>query len=208
MDFEKTFSDENKRFVLKTLDKLEHDIHKPAIVQLIDNGVVNIWLVLAYLAKLLKVERYLEVGVRRGFSMAIVAARRPKANLVGFDKWITDYANAPNPGPDFVRGELQRLGHIGVIEFVQGDTAETLPSYHPTELFPLILVDGDHTEAGAYRDISACLNFLAPGGYLVVDDLQDPAVMTAWTRITGESVYMESWQDGRVGVMFRTQPKL
>lgn len=203
MDFEKIFYDENKRFTLATIDKLEPDPWKGEIIGFINSEVVNIWLVLAYLAKLLKVERYLEVGVRRGFSMAVVAARRHKAHLVGFDKWITDYANTPNPGPDFVRGELQRLGHTGVVEFVQGDTAETLLAYHPTELFPLILVDGDHTEAGAYRDISVCLNFLAPGGYLVVDDLQDPAVMTAWTRVTGESAYMESWQDGRVGVVLK-----
>lgn len=205
MDFTKTFGEENKRFVLATLDKLEPDIHKPAIVELIDNGVVNIWLVLAYLAKLLKVDRYLEVGVRRGFSMAIVAARRPRANLIGFDKWIQDYAGVPNPGPGFVWGELQKLGHKGVAEFVDGDSADTLPAFHPSALYPLILVDGDHSEAGAYRDISACLNFLAPGGYLVVDDLQDPAVMAAWTRVIGEAVDMETWQAGRVGVMFRPQ---
>lgn len=205
MDFEKTFGDENKRFVLATLDKLEPDPWKAEIISFIESETVNIWLTLAYLAKLLKVDRYLEVGVRRGFSMAIVAARRPKANVIGFDKWIQDYANTANPGPDFVRGELQQLGHKGVAEFVNGDSAETLPAYKPAVLYPLILVDGDHTEQGAYRDISACLNFLAPGGYLVVDDLQDPEVMTAWTRVLGEAVDVESWQAGRVGVMFRPE---
>lgn len=203
MDFEKIFGRENTRFVLNTLDKLEPDLHKPAIVQLINNGVVNIWLVLAYLAKITKVERYMEIGVRRGFSMALVAGRRPHANMVGFDMWIADYAGAPNPGVEFVRSELEKVGFRGVAEFIDGDSAKTVPDHHPAVLYQLILVDGDHSTDGVYRDVTNSLRLLAPGGYLVLDDLQDDAVMEAWERVLADTCgSMRHYQRDRVGVLY------
>jgi len=203
IDLQKIWTKENVNFVKRTLLKLEDDSHKPDIIKLIDDKVTNIWLILAYLAKVIKPERYMELGVRRGYSMAIVGARRPTAQLIGFDMWIPEYAGEPNPGPEFVMAEMLKTGHKGKIEFVDGDCAVTVPAHDNSILTPLILADAAHDETGVYRDIINCMPHLAPGGYLVVDDLQDAAVKAGWDRaINGMDCW--AWYDGgRVGMIIR-----
>jgi predicted O-methyltransferase YrrM len=196
----KIWTKENKGFVKRTLRKLDDDPHKADIFDFIDRGVVNIWLVLGYLAKTTKLERYAELGVRRGYSMAIVGARRKTAELVGFDLWISDYAGVPNPGPEFVRSQLQKADHKGRVELITGDCAVTVPAYQSDQLFPLILTDADHSIDGVYRDIRNCLPLVAPGGFLIVDDLQDSNVMTGWQMATSE-ISTWTWQQDRVGII-------
>jgi hypothetical protein len=200
IDLTKIWTKENQDFVKRILRKLEDDPHKGDIFTLIDQGVVNIWLVLAYLAKTTKLERYAELGVRRGFSMALVGARRKTAELIGFDQWINDYAGAPNPGPDFVKSELLKVGHTGSVDLISGDCMVTVPAYEITRLFPIILVDADHSIDGVYRDIRNCLPLVAPGGFLVVDDLQDKNVLTGWQMAISE-ISTWTWQQGRVGII-------
>jgi hypothetical protein len=60
-------------------------------------------------ATLIRPSSYLEIGVYRGRSAAVVGAVRPQCAIHGFDLWITDYSGASNPGPDFVRDELRAL---------------------------------------------------------------------------------------------------
>jgi predicted O-methyltransferase YrrM len=200
IQLDKIWTKENEDFVKRTLRKLEDDPHKADIFKLIDQKVVSIWLVLACLAKVTKLERYAELGVRRGFSMAIVGARRKTAELVGFDKWISDYAGVPNLGPDFVKSELLKVGHKGPVELISGDCAVTVPAYQDDRLFPVILVDADHSIDGVYRDIRNCLPLVAPGGFLIVDDLQDHDVMTGWQMAISE-ISTWTWQRGRVGII-------
>lgn len=202
IDLENIWLPENIRFVRRTLFKLQSDHHIPIIDGLIDQKIANTWLVLAYLSKALKVNRYMELGVRRGFSMAVVGGRRKKAHLVGFDDWQPGYGGAANPGPDFVRDELKAIGHAGKVELITGHVANTVPAYEATESFPLILVDADHTKDGTYRDILNVLSFLMPGGgHLVVDDLQDGDVASAYAKVTRE-LELPSWESGRVGVIY------
>jgi predicted O-methyltransferase YrrM len=192
---------ENVNFTKRTLRKLDQDDrHLADINTLIDKGVPNIWLVLAYLAKAIKPERYMELGVRRGFSMALVGARRKTATLIGFDLWIPDYGGSPNPGPDFVKSELQKVGHTGQVNFVAGDCNVTVPLYDNSILCPLILADAAHDTPGVLADIKNCLPHLAPGGYLVVDDLQDANVRIGWERAV-DGLDCWTWQKGRVGVI-------
>ena len=200
IDLSKIWQKENINFTRRVLGQLEGDPHIPAILDYIDQDVVNIWLVLAYLAKRMRPERYAELGVRRGFSMAIVGARRQNAHLVGFDSWQANYAGLPNPGPEFVKSELSKVGHTGPVDLIAGNTAATVPNYKTGLLFPLILADADHSTDGVCRDIDNCLRLLAPGGYLVVDDLQDEAVKAAWVQMTNGSG-LWAWQKDRVGII-------
>jgi predicted O-methyltransferase YrrM len=128
---------------------------------------------------LLKPTNYLEIGVRRGRSMVIVASKSPECNIVGIDMWEnTNYAGMPNPGPDFVRGELRKLGHKGDLELIVGNSHKILPSYfldHPDIFFDLITVDGDHSEKGAEQDLRDVVPHLKVGGILVFDDISHPA---------------------------------
>jgi hypothetical protein len=88
---------------------------------------VDIASALAAATELLRPSSYLEVGVRRGRSMAIVAARAPKCSIIGVDMWQPNYAGMENPGPDHVRAELAKVGFAGDLELLTGDSHRVLP---------------------------------------------------------------------------------
>jgi predicted O-methyltransferase YrrM len=108
----------------------------------------------------------------------MVAGTCPNAAIYGFDLWLTPYGGANNPGPDFVRSEMQRLGHTGPVTLSSGDSRQTVPAFaaaHPGVRFDLINVDGDHSDEGAWADLVAVAELVSPGGYIVFDDLIHPA---------------------------------
>jgi len=123
------------------------------------------------------VESYLEIGVRRGRSMAVVASTHPEAKIVGFDMWIENYVGIENPGPAFVQQELERVGYRRKPELITGDCRTTVPQYFrdtPNAFFDLITVDGDHSAAGATLDLENVIPRLKIGGFLVFDDICNP----------------------------------
>ncbi len=61
---------------------------------------IDLLTILQATAQALQPRNYLEIGVRRGRSLAVVAAAAPACDLFGFDLWMQDYAGMPNPGPD------------------------------------------------------------------------------------------------------------
>lgn len=137
----------------------------------------DILTVLYGISSCITVESYLEIGVRRGRSMAMVAAIHPKVRIAGFDMWLPNYAGIENPGSDFVRKELKRVGYQGDIELVDGDSKITVPQYlkkHPDAFFDLITVDGDHTARGALTDLRNVVPRLKIGGILIFDDIVNP----------------------------------
>jgi len=192
---------ENTGYVRYILSLLEADPHTANILAMMDQKVVSICPLLAYLAMENNLASYMELGVRRGFSMAMIAGRRPFCHLVGFDKWEADYGKAPNPGPDFVRTELAKVGYIGKLELITGDTVETLPQYKPKALFSLILVDADHTQEGVYKDILNAIHFLHPEGVMIVDDLQDKDVRAGFDRAVS-LIRLAHWKQDRVGAIY------
>ena len=130
------------------------------------------------LADGLRPQSYLEIGVRRGRSLAMVASVCPACEIVACDMFIDGYAGMDNPGPDLVRSELARVGFTGHLEFVIGDSHEALPAHlraHQDRFFDLITVDGDHSEAGARADLETVMTRLKTGGALVFDDISNPS---------------------------------
>jgi predicted O-methyltransferase YrrM len=154
-------------------------------------------------AQLSRPEKYLEIGVRRGHSLAMVASLCPTCEIVGFDMWMPDYAGMPNPGPEFVRGELQKVGFQGSLEFVNGNSHKTVPAYfeqHAGKFFDLITVDGDHTEEGAEQDLRDVLPHLKAGGVLVFDDIaQYPALYDVWQRVVASDLRFSTWAFTELG---------
>jgi len=129
-------------------------------------------------AKIIRPEKYLEIGVRRGRSVCMVSRGYPGVDIYAFDMWTPEYAGMPNPGPDFVQSELNQHGHQGKVVFINGDSHRTLPEFfkHNSELkFDLITVDGDHSEEGAWADLQMVAPRLSEGGILVFDDISHPA---------------------------------
>src|SRR5439155_14194733 len=118
------------------LDRLEPDDNVSHVRDFVAEGrrlagrewhYVDIASALAAATELLRPSSYLEVGVRRGRSMAIVAARAPKCSIIGVDMWQPNYAGMENPGPDYVRAELAKVGLAGDLELLTGDSHRVLP---------------------------------------------------------------------------------
>ena len=126
------------------------------------------------LSKIMDIENYMEIGVRRGRSLCMLGSQKKTANLYGFDMWIEDYHNSPNPGPDFVNKELDKFDFQGKVNFINGDSKTTVPNFfkeNPNLFFDLITIDGDHSLKGAYRDIKNVLPRLKIGGAIIFDDI-------------------------------------
>jgi predicted O-methyltransferase YrrM len=175
-----------KKQVLDLLHRLSSDDYLEYLKQYYEAGLekfaeswdyADLLTFLHAATRLVKPRAYLEIGVRRGRSMAIVAASEPGCELYGFDMWVQNYAGMPNPGPDFVGEEMSRLGHRGKLQMVSGDSHVTVPAFlkaNPDLYFDLINVDGDHSEDGARADLETVLPRLSLGGVILLDDITHP----------------------------------
>ena len=153
-----------------------------------------------------EINSYLEIGVRTGRSMAIVANNSPKCEIIGFDLWIEDYAGMENPGPEKVRKLLKDFGHKGNVELISGDSTKTVPSFfneYPEKYFDLITVDGDHRINGAKKDLKNVLPRLKIGGFLVFDDITSPHhpyLYNLWTSLVKSNPQFETYEFDSVGL--------
>jgi len=173
--------------VRRVLDVLEADDYTDYILRFMDAGrsragaawrYADVATVLAAATRLVSPRSYLEIGVRRGRSLAVVAAGVPEASLIGVDLWIPEYAGIANPGPAFVEQQIGRVGFHGSLELLTGDSHRVLSrlfAQRPALTFDLITVDGDHSETGARRDLLDVLPRLRIGGVLVFDDIRHPS---------------------------------
>ncbi|MFL7902622.1 class I SAM-dependent methyltransferase [Azospirillum argentinense] len=199
---------------LALLERLTPDAYTTYIAAFLREGerryganwrYADIVTVLLELARTLQPAAYLEIGVRRGRSAAAVAKQAPACAIIGFDLWQAGYAGIENPGPDFVRDELRRLGHQGTLELVSGNSHRTVPEYlvsHPNARFDLIVVDGDHSAEGARQDLLDVLPRLNVGGAIVFDDVDHPAhpeLRAVWRDIVADRPDMSAWQFDGVG---------
>jgi hypothetical protein len=137
--------------------------------------------------------------------MAMIAASCPQCNIVGIDLWLSDYAGLQNPGPDFVRSEMEKLGYHGNLELLSGDSHSVLPDYfrrHPDLFFDLITVDGDHSEDGAEQDLHAVIPRLKIGGLVVFDDICHPShpyLDRVWKKVICDDPHFATWKFDELG---------
>lgn len=177
--------------------------------------------VLNWYAHHFKPVTYLEVGVRRGRSMAQVLVESDRTKAYGFDLWIPNYASVPekgivttNPGAEFVLSELSGLGVRNPPRFFSGDSQCTLPAFWGQALagtreIELLYIDGDHSYEGAKRDLRLAFQHLAPGGALVFDDTMNTAhlylagLWDEFKRLYPECIFIEDRTGAGTAVAFK-----
>jgi hypothetical protein len=136
------------------------------------------------MSSVLKPETYLEVGARRGWSLAQVMAATPEVQAYVFDMWVEDYAEAKQGSPEYIRAKMKEVlgpDHEPKIEFISGNSHDTLPEFFdgsidlqsgpPPQVFDLITVDGDHAPVGAWWDLYDLFPRVKVGGAILFDDL-------------------------------------
>lgn len=137
------------------------------------------------MSRLLQPRTYLEVGTRRGWSLAQVVDEVPDVTSYVFDMWVPNYGDTQQHGPDWVRQKMQTIagtrGQPGIVT-VDGNSHDTLPVYFHTAQtsndprlpleFDMITVDGDHTLLGAWWDLIDLFPRVRVGGAMIFDDLE------------------------------------
>jgi predicted O-methyltransferase YrrM len=128
----------------------------------------------------------------------VVAQCCPDCAVYGFDLWLEGYAGVENPGAEFVRRELNALGHRGELMLISGDSRRTVPAFlaeHPDLFFDLITVDGDHSVAGAAADLANVLPRLKVGGALAFDDINSVYVLRrVWRDLVKHDGRFLTWE--------------
>lgn len=198
----------------RVLARLEPDDYLEYVRQFVAEGrrragdgwrYADIVTALAAACDVVRPSSYLEIGVRRGRSMAVVASRAPHCRMIGIDLWTSDYAHMENPGPAHVEKELRECGFAGEMELISGNSHDVLPrlfAERPDLAFDLVTVDGDHSVLGAALDLRDVLPQLAVGGALVFDDIAHPAhprLADVWRRVVARQRRYSTWEFDDVG---------
>jgi predicted O-methyltransferase YrrM len=154
-------------------------------------------------ATFIRPQAYLEIGVWRGRSAAVLASVAPDCAIYGFDMWIPNYYGTENPGPEFVEGELKRVGHRGHLQLVSGDSRKTLPQFldqHPNLFFDIISIDGDKSIAGCGGDFANALPRLKRGGVVIFDDIPSvPSLNRLWDDLIRRDQRYTNWDFNDAG---------
>ncbi len=167
--------------------------------------------VLYYIAKNIKPEHYLEIGVFRGRSMALVLKASSQTKGYGIDLWGA-YGKETTQPADIIT-ILKDVNIENLPTFFSGCSQELLPDLWQSnaipDLFNLILVDGDHTFTGARKDLELCIPHLKKGGILIFHDITHPdAVFLAdlvlsFKRTMSDFLFIESYKDCGVCLMIK-----
>lgn len=138
-------------------------------LQVKDYGYRQLHNVLAFISQYDRPQKYLEIGVREGGSLNAVLDHHHPKKLYLCDTWGRAYGGTGRGNPAHIEKLLRESEYYGEVHFLNGDSKIMIPRLKET--FDLILVDGDHSYKGAYKDLQNVWPLLEKPGYLVFDDI-------------------------------------
>ena len=121
---------------------------------------------------------YLEIGVREGDSLRVVVENGHALQSVWLsDTWGGEYGGTNRGSHWHIEKLLDEFPVLGRIAFLDGDSRVTIPALMPQKAnaFDLVLVDGDHSAAGAMADLQNVWPLVRPDGCVVFHDTNHPA---------------------------------
>ena len=127
-----------------------------------------------------------EIGFNAGHSSQLFLDARPQTKVISFDIGYWPYVKT---GKNYIDRFYPRRH-----ELILGDSLVTVPLFHqknPNTQFDLIFVDGGHSYECAKGDIENMRNLAKPSTFIVVDDMQAPAVAKAWEDSKNEGLVEE-----------------
>ena len=201
--------------VLEILDKLEPEPCISFVKKFIKKGIhehgknwkyADINTLLFSIGNSIKVKNYLEIGVRRGRSLCMIASQCKDLEIFGFDMWIPGYVGVDNPGKEFVINELKKVEYSGKISFIDGDSKKTIPKFfndNPNLYFDVITVDGDHSLMGATKDLRNVRDHLKIGGIIIFDDIsshEHPYLKKVWEKEIKSLNNFYTWEFDDLGL--------
>lgn len=145
----------------------------------------------------------MEIGSRTGLSLCqLLSAYMDVSDVrvVLFDLWNDGLST-----PDLIKKHLNHLGlHTKLIEFYQGDSRYTVPTFIETntDKFDWILVDGDHSPDGAMTDLENSVKLVAKGGVIVFDDIREfdgIVLMPTWQEFQKKHFEEFTWHQNLNG---------
>jgi len=125
----------------------------------------------------LKPERVLETGTNVGASTLHIALALRSVSA-GARLTTVDIRDVNGAGGGWLEGGLlmspgdhaERLGCLDAIRFEVAPSVDFMRRLRGRALFDFVFLDGDHDAATVYREMSAALALLAPGGVIVLHD--------------------------------------
>jgi hypothetical protein len=92
----------------------------------------------------------------------------------------------------------------GNVRFVLGPTQVTLPRYHFTERFKLVLLDGPHAYPFPDLEYYYFYPHIVTGGWLVIDDIQIPSIRRMVEILSADDMWHLEQTVGRTAFLRRT----
>lgn len=152
----------------------------------------------ALLAEVRKGKSILEIGTFKGATAAAFALACPDVKVTTMD--LPDPTiSRNNAQPSEECGEaIRALGLAGRIQQLRMDSAK-ISDWIPnaSQRFDAIFVDGDHSPAAVFRDLSNAAQLLTPTGVIVAHDYTSPEdkIRPPWTVGVCEAVdlFLQLW---------------
>jgi predicted O-methyltransferase YrrM len=120
------------------------------------------------------ITRYLELGVNCGVSAWIMAQIMPKGGMIVGVDLLTAQDDPRVMARNAAAASIfeQRRTHVRMIG---ADTRDAVAEAYEFSPYDALLIDADHTYAGAAHDWAAYVHMVRPGGLIVMHDIANTA---------------------------------